>query len=184
MGRYTSAKHEFDQKTKEILEGDGYQVLLMGGGLADLVGWHLAKREFVITEVKSPAERDADIRYRYKRLNFDLLELSRQEVWRRLQDDGLGDPPGISRLVAFTVSNQLYGYWRRSQEHITKFQIMTKIRVEQRYGVTALLALPSEYSQAAQALLEWFRDRRMIKSFGERRCGIISLYEISYPQTS
>ena len=178
MGRYTSEKSEFDELAKKFFELRGYRAELLGGGLADVAAWNPKSGQFAIVEVKSPSERDADINYRYKEENYDLCGKPRKEVWEVVTRQGFAPgEQGIARLVAFTVSNQLYTYWWRAEKHIQKFRQKTAANVSPSC-LEAFLVLPAEYEPIAKRIIASFREIPVPRV---TRHGKISVFEISYP---
>lgn len=181
MGKYTEKKDLFDNLAAEFLESKGGEVKLLGGPLADLASWHPRTGEFAIVEVKSPSEKDADIRYKYKRSNYDLAGKSRKEIWEAVSEQGfVTRSPRIARLVALTVSNQLYTYWQQTAKHIEKSCSKTRKNIFPT-RVTTFLVMPPEHKPIAIKILEYFRDSQMIQGFSAEDYREICVLRITYP---
>ena len=180
MGRYRPDKEEFDNLTRKFLESQGYYAQILSNRFADVVAWHSERKEFAIVEVKAPSEKDAAIGFRYKQWDYNLAGKSRKEIWESLNQKGcVGEARGIEKLIAFTVSNQLYRYWRLRGEHIKKFCGRGKPVVHPK-RVSAFLALPTTYEKIATRIIGCLRDYGVKIGF-KQRAGRLLVVEIRYP---
>ncbi len=102
---------------------------------------------------------------------------SRQDDLALLKHKGLkGEEAGIARLVAFTVRNQLYTYWRKAERHIEKFRGKTGLDISPRV-VKAYLVMPAAQRLITERVMGYFPEVG-ISCVGEWQ-GIV-VFEISY----
>ncbi|MBI2955846.1 MAG: hypothetical protein HYY26_00905 [Acidobacteria bacterium] len=181
MGRYASEKAEFDELAKKFFEAHGYEAKMLGARWADVVAWNEAKREFAIIEVKGPWEADADVNYRYESSNHYLGGKTRKDLWELLKQESFAiECPGICRLIAFTITHQLYTYWKRSKEHPNKFQSKPDSGISP-HDIKAFLVSPVERRRITAAVLEFLWRSQMIGESSVRDEGRICVADIRYP---
>lgn len=168
MGKQTPEKRQFDELAWRYFDSKGYCAAIISGRLADVVAWHPVTREFVIAEVKTPCEKNAAIGFVYKKFNYNLANQSRPDIWQSLKLEGcVGDSPGIERLIAFTVTNQLYRYCRLSQEHVKKF-CGNRIPLLEPKRVVPFLFLPIEHKALARKIIDCLRPKGVELVFTEK----------------
>ena len=178
MGRQTPDKSYFDDEVVRFFTHGGYQATTMGGSLADVVAWHDERSEFAIIEVKSPAETTVDSSYSYG--TGHLAERNRKETWQWLEREGFRTSrPGIAKLIAFTISSQLFHYWQEREKHVERFKREINLSVSD-CAVSTYLALPADYQPVLVTLLAHFR-KVGVRSSPVTAWGPICLVKIEYP---
>ena len=181
MGKYTPQKREFDELTKHFFESRGYEAELVGGSLADVVAWKPVTKEFSIVEVKSPAERDAAIHFDSEHSYVDVNGLTREEIWNLIKEqDFATESPGMARLVAFTVTSQLYTYWLKREEHLKRFKRKKRKEISP-LQVRASLVMPVESRAFTVRILESLRNAGLVAAFSPTDWQKLCVVEIEYP---
>lgn len=180
MGRHSPEKLRFDKLAQEFFEKLGYETERVGGTLADVVAWHPDKGEFAIIEVKSPKEKDAAIHFESEHSYEDVNGKAREQLWNEIRDYPFAThSPGISRLVAFTISSQLFTYWQKAREHIERFCARRQASIAP-LRIASFLVLPTQHKEIARSVLDYFLVRKMIQGYSATESEEIWVAEIRY----
>lgn len=153
----------------------------VGSGFADIIAWHPERKEIAIIEVKSPAERYAgvewqtahNVRGKSRREILDLLRGSRTYYHH----------PGLVRLYAFTISSQLFSYYREARVYLRKKvkdgEIGQKERVKG-FVIIPYLSIPGQNRQLLHEVLRFFKRRRLIRGFELGQADNVAVARIGY----
>jgi len=164
--QYTPMKYEFDVLTAEWFRSRGYITeILSSPCYCDVVAYHRKTKRFAICEVKSPRERDAmpswKTEYNVKGLNRDkILEQIKQASCYK-------DDPGLWRLYSFTLSSQLFTYYKTAEEHLNaakkRNRELDKIDIK-KVRIVPYLAIPVENEKVVRKVVGFFKEKGWIKS--------------------
>ncbi|MFC1591227.1 hypothetical protein ACFL43_01755 [Thermodesulfobacteriota bacterium] len=175
MRRYTDEKYEYDRLTAEWFRGRGYIAeIISGPGLADVVAYHPKTKRFAICEVKSPRERDAHWSFETE---YNLKGMGRRQVLELIRaEPGYRKNPGLWRLYAFTVTSQLYTYYKCAGAHLGAAKKrsggLQKVNFR-KIRVVPYLAVPVENERVFKEVVKFFRQRKWLKSHRFYRAGQI-----------
>lgn len=176
MGRYTLEKYVFDALTEDYFISQGYTIEAIQGIRADVVAYHHELRELAIIEVKSPNEVHGQTGWNTK---HNLHDLNREEILQRIEtSEQYRLNPGIMKLYAYTVSSQLYTYYKEASharvEKIRKEHSCPKIKV------VPYLSVPREYGSILKGVLKVFRGHGLIKRSPVRGAGVLAIARVRY----
>ena len=165
-GRYTHLKYIYDDLSAAWFRLRGYQTCTISKpGMCDVVCWHPKQRIFALCEVKSPNERDASLTYE---TGYNVQGLARSEILKHIRHaPGYAGNAGLWKLYAFTLSSQLYSYYKRVDEHIRtagKSEKGLQGIARQRVRVTAYLSAPAENEWIVRRITRYFRKQGWIKN--------------------
>jgi len=183
MGRqYTPIKYEFDELTAEWFRSRGYITeILSSPCYCDVVAYHRKLKRFAICEVKSPREIDAMPSWLTE---YNVKGLSRKKILEQIKKvSGYKDDPGLWRLYSFTLSSQLFTYYKSSEEHLNaakkRNRELERIDIR-KVRVVPYLAVPVENEKVVRKVVEFFKDRGWIKSFRFNQGGRLVVVTLKY----
>ena len=165
--QYTPMKYEFDELTVEWFRLRGYCCeILSSPCYCDVVAYHKKTKRFAICEVKSPRERDAMPSWQTE---YNIKGLNREKILEQIKQAlGYIDNSGLWRLYSFTLSSQLFTYYKSAKEHIDaakkRNREMERIDVR-KVRVVSYLAVPVENEKVVRKVLGYFEDQGLVKSF-------------------
>jgi hypothetical protein len=164
-GRYTDAKYIYDDLSAAWFHLKGYHVYKISRpGMCDVIAWHPVRKTFALCEVKSPNERYAHWSYVTE---HNVQGMTRTDVMDKIRHaPGYVGNAGLWKLYAFTLSSQLYNYFKQVDEHIKAagrldegLQGITHRTVK----VMAYLAAPVENERIVRQVVRFFKDQGWIK---------------------
>jgi len=166
MSRYSYMKELYDFYTAEYFTAQGYETEILSGSFADILAWHLERKEIAIIEVKSPAEKYAGVEWETK---HNVKGKNRREILDLLRGSKVYYlHPGLVRLYAFTISSQLYSYYKEARAFLRKRLrdgLMGEIGYEKGCRIIPYLSVPAERQQVLEKVLTLLKKRRLIRAF-------------------
>src|SRR5271157_1989485 len=166
MSRYSYIKELYDFYTAEYFTAQGYETEILSGSFADILAWHLERKEIAIIEVKSPAEKYAGVEWETK---HNVKGKNRREILDLLRGSKVYYlHPGLVRLYAFTISSQLYSYYKEARAFLRKRLrdgLMGEIGYEKGCRIIPYLSVPAERQQVLEKVLTLLKKRRLIRAF-------------------
>jgi len=183
MGRqYTPMKYEFDELTSEWFRSKGYITeILSSPCYCDVVAYHRKLKRFAICEVKSPREIDAMPSWLTE---YNVKGLSRKKILEQIkQAPGYKDNSGLWRLYSFTLSSQLFTYYKFAGEHLNAAKKRNRKleRVDiKKVKIVPYLAVPVENEKVVRKVVKFFRDQGWIKSARFNRDGRLVVVTVEY----
>ena len=165
--QYTPMKYEYDELTLKWFRSRGYITeILSSPCYCDVVAYHRKLKRFAICEVKSPREIDAMPSWLTE---YNVKGLSRKKILEQIKKvPGYKDDPGLWRLYSFTLSSQLFTYYKSSGEHIAAAKKrngeLERINFK-KLRVIPYLAIPVENEKVVRKVLGYFEDQGWVKSF-------------------
>jgi len=164
--QYTPMKYEFDELTADWFRSKGYITeILSSPCFCDVIAYHKKTKRFAICEVKSPRERDAMPSWLTE---YNVKGLSRKKILEQIkQASGYKDDPGLWRLYSFTLSSQLFTYYKSAEEHLNaakkRNRELKRIDVR-KVRVVPYLSVPSENGKVVRKVIGYFKEKEWIKS--------------------
>jgi hypothetical protein len=174
-------KELYDFYTAEYFAAQNYKTEILSGSFADILAWHVERKEIAIIEVKSPAEKYAGVDWQTP---HNVKGKSRREVLDLLR--GLRiyyHHPGLVRLYAFTISSQLYSYKKEAHAYLRKRLrdgLMGAIRYEKGCRIIPYLSVPTERKAVLEKVLNLLKRRRLIRGFELRESERAVVARIDY----
>lgn len=176
MGRYTLAKYTFDALTEDYFISQGYIIEAVRGVRADVVVYHHELKELAVIEVKSPNEIYGQTGWS---TTHNLHNLGREEILKLIEtSEEYQLNPGIMKLYAYTVSSQLYTYYRESTN--TRIRKVVKKHSCPKISVVPYLSVPRQYGRMLKGVLRIFKDHGMVNRIKLKRTGVLVIARISY----
>ena len=176
MGRYTLEKYIFDALTEDYFISRGYIIEAVRGVRADVVAYHPELRELAVIEVKGPNEVHGQTGWNTK---HNLHNLNREEILERIETwEEYHLNPGIMKLYAYTVSSQLYTYYKDAT-HARIKKIMKKHSCP-KINVAPYLSVPRQYGPILKGVLRVFRDHGLVGRSPLRIAGVLAVARIGY----
>lgn len=176
MGRYTLEKYVFDALTEDYFISQGYTIEAIQGIRADVVAYHRELRELAIIEVKSPNETQGQTRWNTR---YNIHDLNREDILDFIKaSEQYRLNPGIMKLYAYTISSQLYTYYKETAhakiDKIMKEHSCLKIKV------VPYLSVPRQYGPVLKGVLKVFRGHGLIRRSSLKRAGVLAIALIGY----
>jgi hypothetical protein len=166
VSRYSYMKELYDFYTAEYFAAQGYQTEILSGTFADILAFHLEKKEVAIIEVKSPAEKYAGVDWQTA---HNVKGMSRRQILDLLRGSRIYyHHPGLVRLYAFTISSQLFTYHKGARLYLRKRVKDGTIGQENCVGgfhIIPYLSVPEQNRKVLQEVLRFLRKRRLIRRF-------------------
>ena len=183
MGRqYTPIKYEFDALTSEWFRSREYITeILSSPCFCDVVAYHRNLKRFAICEVKSPRERDAMPSWITE---YNVKGLNRNKILEQIkQAPGYKNNPGLWRLYSFTLSSQLFTYYKSSEEHLNAAKKRNR-KLEsidiRKIRVVPYLSVPVENEKVVRKIVGFFRKKGWIKSARFNQGGRLIVITLKY----
>jgi hypothetical protein len=174
-------KELYDLYTSEYFTDQGYETEILSGSFADILAFHLEKKEIAIIEVKSPAEKYAGVEWQTK---HNVKGKSRREILDLLRGSKVYYlHPGLVRLYAFTTSSQLYSYKKEARPYLRKRLrdgLMGEIRYEKGCRIIPYLSVPAQRREVIEKVLTLLKKRRLVKGFTLQEAERVAVARISY----
>ena len=163
MSRYSYMKELYDFYTADHFTSQGYQVEILSGSFADILAWHVERKEIAIIEVKSPAEKYAGVEWETK---HNVKGKNRREVLDLLRGSKVYYlHPGLVRLYAFIISSQLYSYHRGARRYLRK-RLGDGLMGEMKgFDIIPYLSVPDQNRELLQEVLRFLRKGHLIRGF-------------------
>ena len=181
MSRYSYMKELYDFYTAEYFAAQGYETEILSGSFADILAWHVEKKEIAIIEVKSPAEKYAGVEWETK---HNVKGKNRREVLDLLRGSKVYYlHPGLVRLYAFTISSQLYSYKKEARHYLQKRLrdgLMGEIGYEKGCHIIPYLSVPVERRVVLEKVLNLLKRRRLIRGFELGETERVAVARITY----
>jgi hypothetical protein len=181
VSRYSYMKELYDFYTAEYFAAQNYQTEILVGSFADILAWHVERKEIAIIEVKSPAEKYAGVEWETK---HNVKGKNRREVLDLLRGSKVYYlHPGLVRLYAFTISSQLYSYKKEARQYLRKRlrdRLMGEIGYEKGCHMTPYLSVPVERKVVLEKVLNLLKRRRLIRGFEAGETERVMVARISY----
>jgi hypothetical protein len=180
--QYTPIKYEFDELTAEWFRARGYITeILSSPCFCDVVAYHRKLKRFAICEVKSPREIDAMPSWLTE---YNVKGLRRKKILEQIkQAPGYKDDPGLWRLYSFTLSSQLFTYYKSSEEHLNaakkRNSELERINFK-KFRVVAYLSIPVENEKVVRKVVGYFKGQGWIKSARFNREGRLVVVTVQY----
>lgn len=176
MGRYTVEKYTFDALTEDYFISQGYIIEDVRGVRADVVAYHHEFKELAVIEVKSPNEIYGQTGWS---TTHNLHNMGREEILKLIEtSEEYRLNPGIMKLYAYTVSSQLYTYYKESND--SRINGIIKKHSCPKINVVPYLSVPRKYGKILKGVLKVFRDYGLIRRGILKRAGAIVIARIKY----
>lgn len=176
MGRYTLEKYTFDALTEDYFISQGYIIESVRGVRADVVAYHHESKELAIVEVKGPNEIYGQTGWRTA---HNLHDLSREEILKLIEtSEEYRLNPGIMKLYAYTVSSQLYTYYKESND--SRIRRIVKKHSCPKINVVPYLSVPRQYGAILKGVLRVFKDHGLIRRSSLKRADVLVIARIRY----
>ena len=180
--QYTPMKYEFDELTADWFKSRGYITeILSSPCFCDVVAYHKKTKRFAICEVKSPRETDAMVSWETE---YNVKDLSRREILRFIKKaPGYKEDQGFWRLYSFTLSSQLFTYYKSAGEHL---DVAKKRNGElegidiKKVRVVAYLSISIENEKVVRKVVGLFKEKGWIKSVRFNQGGKLVLVTVKY----
>jgi hypothetical protein len=174
-------KELYDFYTAEYFAAQGYETEILSGSFADILAFHLEKKEMAIIEVKSPAEKYTGVEWETK---HNVKGKNRREILDLLRGSKVYYlHPGLVRLYAFTISSQLYSYKKEARQYLRKRLrdgLMGEIRYEKGCHIIPYLSVPVERKEILEKVLTLLKRRRLIRGFDLGESERVAVAKICY----
>ena len=180
--QYTPMKYEFDDLTSSWFRSRGYITeILSSPCYCDVVAYHRKLKRFAICEVKSPREIDAMPSWITE---YNVNGLSRKKILEQIKKvPEYKDDPGLWRLYSFTLSSQLYTYYKSAGEHLNAAKKrngeLERIDVK-KVRVVPYLAVPVENEKVVRKVIGYFKEQGWLKSVRFNRDGRLIVVTLKY----
>jgi hypothetical protein len=159
-------KELYDFYTAEYFAAQNYETEILQGSFADILAWHMEKKEIAIIEVKSPAEKYAGVEWETK---HNVKGKNRREILDLLRGSkAYYLHPGLVRLYAFTISSQLYSYKKEARQYLRKrLRDGTMVEIQHMKGccIIPYLSVPVERRDVLEKVITLLKRRRLIRGF-------------------
>ena len=176
MGRYTLEKYTFDALTEDYFISQGYIIESVRGVRADVVAYHHELRELAIIEVKSPNEIHGQTGWT---TTHNLHDMGREEVLKLIEtSEEYRLNPGIMKLYAYTISSQLYTYYRESTN--IRMRKIVKKHSCPKINLVPYLSVPRQYGALLKGVLRVFKDHELIRRSPLKRAGALVVARVRY----
>lgn len=176
MGRYTLEKYAFDALTEDYFISQGYIIEVVRGIRADVVAYHHELRELAIIEVKSPNEVYGQTGWETR---HNLHNMGREDILDLIEaSEEYHLNPGIMKLYAYTLSSQLYTYYKESTR--ARIRKVMKKHSCPKINVVPYLSVPRQYGAILKGVLRVFRDHGLIRRSPMKRAGVLVITRIRY----
>ena len=180
--QYTPMKYEFDELTVEWFKSRGYITeILSSPCYCDVVAYHRKLKRFAICEVKSPREIDAMPSWLTE---YNVKSLSRKKILEQIkQATGYKKDPGLWRLYSFTLSSQLFTYYKSSEEHLdaAKKRNRKLERIDiRKVKVVPFLAVSTENEKVVRKVMGYFKGQGWITGSRIYRDGRLVVVSVQY----
>ncbi len=180
--QYTPMKYEYDELTLKWFRSRGYITeILSSPCYCDVVAYHRKLKRFAICEVKSPREVDAMPSWLTE---YNVKGLNRKKVLEQIKKvPGYKDDPGLWRLYSFTLSSQLFTYYKSAGEHLNaaKKRNWELERIDiRKVKVVPYLAVPVENEKVVRKVVGFFRKKGWIKSARFNQGGRLVVATLQY----
>jgi hypothetical protein len=176
LGRYTHEKYAFDALTEDYFISQGYIIEVVRGIRADVVAYHHELRELAVIEVKSPNEVHGQTGWKTK---HNLHDLNREEILELIEaSEEYHLNPGVMKLYAYTVSSQLYTYYKEATP--ARIRKIMKKHTCPKIKVVPYLSVPRHYGPILKGVLKVFRDHGLIRRSPTKRAGVLVVARIRY----
>jgi hypothetical protein len=174
-------KELYDFYTAEYFAAQGYETEILSGSFADILAWHVERKEIAIIEVKSPAEKYAGVEWETK---HNIKGKNRREILDLLRGSRIYyHHPGLVRLYAFTISSQLYSYYKEARAYLrrrVKDGTMMEIQYMKECRILPNLSVPVERKEILDKVLNLLKRRRLIRGFELDEAERVVVARISY----
>ena len=180
--QYTPMKYEFDDLTSSWFRSRGYITeILSSPCYCDVVAYHRKLKRFAICEVKSPREIDAMPSWITE---YNVKGLSRKKILEQIkQVPGYKDAPGLWRLYSFTLSSQLFTYYKLAREHLDvakkRNRELEKIDIK-KVSVVPYLSISIGNENVVRKVVRFFKEKGWIKSFRFNKGGRLVVAIVQY----
>ncbi|MFC1591380.1 hypothetical protein ACFL43_02530 [Thermodesulfobacteriota bacterium] len=180
--QYTLMKYRYDALTVEWLRSRGYITeVLSSPCYCDVVGYHPKLKRFVIVEVKSPRETDASAVWQTE---YNVKGMSRKKLLEQIKTaTGYEKAPGLWRLYSFTLSSQLFTYYKSAEEHLDvarkRNRKLQRIDIR-KVRMVPYLAVPVENEGVVREVVGFFKERGWIKGCRFYRAGGLAVVAAGY----
>ena len=180
--QYTPMKYEYDELAVEWFRSRGYCCeILSSPCYCDVVAYHNRLKKFVICEVKSPREKDAMPSWQTE---YNVKGLNRNKILEQIKKvPGYKDDSGLWRLYSFTLSSQLFTYYKSAGEHLNaskkRNRKLERINFK-KVKVVPYLAVPVENEKVVRKVVGYFKKKGWIKSFKFNQGGILIVITLKY----
>ena len=183
MNNYTPEKHIYDLLTAKTFMNMGYIVELLGGHFADVGGYSPALNETCIIEVKSPKEVDARTSLQTA---HNVRNTPRQQI-RLLMSahPAYAANQGLMRLYGYTLSSQLYTYFKKVELHIAKLQKKNEKFKQYNLGeqnVVPYLVIPAKNEGILQSVIDVFMQNSLITAVKYLHRGKLTIARMTYKE--
>lgn len=176
LGRYTLEKYTFDALTEDYFISQGYIIETVRGVRADVVAYHHEFKELAVIEVKSPNEIYGQTGWS---TTHNLHDLNREEILKLIEtSEEYQLNPGIMKLYAYTVSSQLYTYYRES--NASRINRVIKKHSCPKINVVPYLSVPRQYGAILKGVLRVFRYHQLIRRSPLKRTGVLVIARVRY----
>lgn len=176
LGRYTLEKYTFDALTEDYFISQGYIIEDVRGVRADVVAYHHEFKELAVIEVKSPNEIHGQTGWS---TTHNLHNMEREEILKLIEtSEEYRLNPGIMKLYAYTISSQLYTYYKEST-HVRIRKVLKKHSCP-RINVVPYLSVPRQYGSILKVVLRVLRDHGLIRRSPLKRTGVLLVTRIKY----
>ncbi|HME44265.1 MAG TPA: hypothetical protein VKF36_14330 [Syntrophorhabdales bacterium] len=181
MGHYSYQKEVYDFYTAEHFAAQGYETEILSGSFADILAWHVERKEIAIIEVKSPAEKYAGVEWETK---HNVKKKSRREVLDLLRGSRIYyHYPGLVRLYAFAISSQLFSYYKEARQYLrkrVKDGTMGNRECLKGCHIIPYLSVPVERREVLEKVLTLLKKRRLTRGFGLQETERVAVARITY----
>jgi len=180
--QYTPLKYEFDELTAKWFKSRGYITeILSSPCFCDVVAWHPRTKRFAICEVKSPRETDAMVSWETE---YNVKDLSRREILRFIKKaPGYKEDQGFWRLYSFTLSSQLFTYYKSAGEHLDvarkRNKKLNKVDIRN-VKVVPYLAVSTENEKVVRKVISYFKEQGWIKGARFNQEGRLVVVNVKY----
>ena len=180
--QYTPMKYEFDELTVEWFKSRGYITeILSSPCYCDVVAYHRKLKRFAICEVKSTREIDAMPSWLTE---YNVKGLSRKKILEQIKKvPGYKDDLGLWRLYSFTLSSQLFTYYKSAEEHLNaakkRNEELERIDVG-KIRIIPYLSVPVENEKVVRKVVGLFKEKGWIKSVRFNQGGKLVLVTVKY----
>jgi len=180
--QYTPMKYEYDELTSEWFRSRGYITeILSSPCFCDVVAYHKNTKKFAICEVKSPREVDAMPSWLTE---YNVKGLNRKKILEQIkQVPGYKEDQGLWRLYSFTLSSQLFTYYKSAKEHLDAAKKrngeLEGIDIKE-VRVVPCLSISIENEKVVRKVVKFFNEKRWIKGVRLNRGGKLVVVTVQY----
>ena len=180
--QYTPMKYEYDELTSEWFRSRGYITeILSSPCFCDVVAYHKNTKKFAICEVKSPREVDAMPSWLTE---YNVKGLSRKKILEQIKKvPGYKDDPGLWRLYSFTLSSQLFTYYKSAGEHLVaakkRNSVLERVNMKN-VRVVPYLSVSVENEKVVRKVVKFFKEKGWMKSIRFNQSGRLVVVTVQY----